>query len=307
MNAAILVLFLACLPALSVAQQAEDVRPADGAAPMKVLQAESPAETNPLVHPGQRPGWVERIATDVHDGMASVTEWYDAPALLAFLLRNYYKEDNPSAKLLRYPATPFEQRIAGSVGTTGQVSLGSMDAWVLPGVVLGSRVLWALGNNIAGDADMTESYARTWTFTRVLMYNFLATELVKNVVNRPRPDGSDTKSFFSGHTSTAFVTSAFLARELDDLLDEQLPPGLTRSALTVAGYGALYGWAGYVGWSRMADNKHFLVDVLLGAAVGSLIGNVVYDHYFGSEIRDLPAIGLGFIDDQPAMTLSLKF
>jgi membrane-associated phospholipid phosphatase len=251
--------------------------------------------------------WLERIATDVHDGMAGVTQWYDAPLFVAFLARNYYKADNPSTKLISYPATAFEQRIAEKIGVTGQESPGSMAAWLLPGVVLGGRVLWAIGSNIAGEERESDEYARSWTFARALMYNFLATELVKNVVSRPRPDATDTKSFFSGHTSTAFATGSYLYREVDDLIDRHVADATSRDALKAFSFGVLYGWAGYVGYSRLADNKHYLGDVLLGAAVGTLMGNVVFDQYFGGDGDQLPTFGLGMIEDQPALSLSLTF
>ncbi len=251
--------------------------------------------------------WAERIGGDAWNGAMNVTEWYDAPLTLVFLARNYYKDDNSSTKIITYPAMPFEQKIAGDIGVTGNNSLGSMDAWILPGIILGSRVLWAVGGNLLGDEDMSSEYAHAWTFSRVLMYNYLATELVKNTVRRPRPDGGDTKSFFSGHTSTAFVTSAFLYREADDLLDQNMEAGFSRDALKMTSFTVLYGWAAYVGYSRMADNKHYLTDVVVGAAVGTLLGNVVYDHYFGGDAEQLPMIGPGFIDGQPALSFSLKF
>ena len=251
--------------------------------------------------------WYERMTKDMHDGVTGVTEWYDAPLFVAFLARNYYKADNPSTKIVSIPASAFERRIAGSIGQSGQESLGSMDAWLLPGIVLGGRVLWAVGNNLAGDESMSGEYARTWTFARALMYNYLATELVKNVVSRPRPDGADNKSFFSGHTSSAFATSSYLYREIDDMLDRSISDATTRDALKALSFGVLYGWAGYVGYSRMQDNKHYLGDVLLGAAVGTLVGNLVFGQYFGEDNEQLPAIGLGMIEDQPTLSLSFTF
>jgi membrane-associated phospholipid phosphatase len=37
----------------------------------------------------------------------------------------------------------------------------------------------------------------------------------------------------------------------------------------------LYLFAGYVGFSRISDNKHFLSDVIFGAALGTAIGRGV--------------------------------
>jgi membrane-associated phospholipid phosphatase len=255
----------------------------------------------------QDSSWIERIGGDVWNGAGSVTKWYDLPLVVVFLARNYYKADNEKTKIITYPAMPFEQRLAEDIGLTGRYSFGSVDAWILPGIILGSSLVWAVGKNITGTQNMSEEYAHTWTFSRVLMYNYLTTELFKNIVRRTRPDRSDTKSFFSGHTSSAFVTSAFIYREVDDMLDENLAEGLSRDALKATSFGVLYGWAAYVGYSRMADNKHFLIDIMVSAAVGSLFGNLVYEYYFGETDERLPTVGYGVIDGQPVLSFSLKF
>ncbi|MFA6233151.1 MAG: phosphatase PAP2 family protein [Bacteroidota bacterium] len=256
--------------------------------------------------------WIERISGDVWNGAGGVTKWYDTPLALVFLARNYYKADNEKTKIIFYPAMPFEQRIADDIGVTDGYSFGSMNIWIIPGIILGSRLAWAIGNNIAGTENMSEEYAHAWTFSRVLMYNYLTTELVKNTVRRTRPDQSDTKSLFSGHVSSAFVTSAFVYREVDDMLDETMAQGMSRDAIKVASFGVLYGWAAYVGYCRMVDNKHYLVDVLVAAAVGSLFGNLIHDYYFGQvdgnpPSDNPPSVGFGIIDEQPVLSFSLKF
>jgi len=254
--------------------------------------------------------WPERIGGDAADGLLAVAEWYDAPVTLLYLARNYYKADNPSTKLVSLPPAAFERTIAEALGTPGN-SAGSLDTWILPTAVFGSHLLYAATRNITGDADMRGVYARAFAFYKVLMYNHIATELIKNTVRRTRPDNSDTKSFFSGHTSTNFVTCAFLYREAADAIDhwqalESSP--LLSATLKASAFGALYGWAGYVGYSRMADSKHYLTDVLVGAAAGILIGNLIYDRYFsGDDMTSLPAFGAGVIDGTPVLSFSVDF
>jgi membrane-associated phospholipid phosphatase len=66
-------------------------------------------------------------------------------------------------------------------------------------------------------------------------------------------------------------------------------------------FGALYGWAGYVGFSRIHDKKHYLSDVIVGAASGTLISYLVYPRQTKSEklqmgiqpLRGGLALGLG--------------
>jgi len=77
---------------------------------------------------------------------------------------------------------------------------------------------------------------------------------VKTAVDRTRPDGRKY-SFPSGHTSSAFATAAVLERHYG----------------WKAGLPA-YAAAAYVGGSRIAENKHFLSDVIVGAAIGAVCG-----------------------------------
>ncbi len=70
-----------------------------------------------------------------------------------------------------------------------------------------------------------------------------STVTTKRLVHRLRPDASDDESFFSGHTALSFGASGW-----------KVEMGVPFGA------GAAYG--------RMAANKHYLSDVLVGAAVG---------------------------------------
>lgn len=71
-----------------------------------------------------------------------------------------------------------------------------------------------------------------------------------------RPDGSNNHSFPSGHTATAFMTATMLSREYG-----HLSPWVSVGAYSVATA---------TGLMRMANNKHWLSDVMVGAGVGIL-------------------------------------
>ncbi len=77
-----------------------------------------------------------------------------------------------------------------------------------------------------------------------------------------RPDPDDNLSFFSGHTTLAF-SLASAAGTVSTLRGY-------RSAPWVWGVGMAL--AASVGYLRIASDKHYLTDVLVGAAVGSAAG-----------------------------------
>lgn len=72
------------------------------------------------------------------------------------------------------------------------------------------------------------------------------------------------RSFYSGHTTMAFASSFFLAKVYGDFYpDSDWKPVLWSGAIVISSA---------VGLLRMLAGKHFLTDVLAGAAFGGLIG-----------------------------------
>jgi membrane-associated phospholipid phosphatase len=89
----------------------------------------------------------------------------------------------------------------------------------------------------------------------------LLVEPIKFATHRERPDGSNDQSFPSGHASITFATATVIERHL----------GWRKSVLA-------YAIASYVAMSRMHDNRHYLSDVVFGAAVGTIAGRTVVHH-----------------------------
>ena len=79
-------------------------------------------------------------------------------------------------------------------------------------------------------------------------------EVLKASVHSMRPDGSDNKSFPSGHTAVAFAAVRFM----DKRYGEQMTPYTPW----------LYAAAGMTGVARVEANKHHWRDVLAGGALG---------------------------------------
>lgn len=91
----------------------------------------------------------------------------------------------------------------------------------------------------------------------------LLVNTIKHTAKEMRPDGSSANSWPSGHTATAFVGATLLHKEY----------GLTRSPWwSVAGYGV----ATATGVMRVLNNRHWISDVLSGAGIGMLSGELGY-------------------------------
>ena len=98
---------------------------------------------------------------------------------------------------------------------------------------------------------------------RLALSSALSAGVMATVVNglkysthQTRPDGTDTRSFPSGHTATAFTTATILSKEYG-----HLSPWVSVGAYAVATT---------TGLMRIANNKHWLSDVMAGAGIGIL-------------------------------------
>ncbi|MBI1415970.1 MAG: phosphatase PAP2 family protein [Limimaricola sp.] len=83
---------------------------------------------------------------------------------------------------------------------------------------------------------------------------FLVTEALKAAIDAPRPDGSGHDSFPSGHTAMAFAAATYVATRYGDQMGPYVP--------------YLYGVAALTGLGRVEADKHYLGDVVAGAALG---------------------------------------
>ena len=86
-------------------------------------------------------------------------------------------------------------------------------------------------------------------------------EPIKFATHRLRPDASNHQSFPSGHAAITFAAATVIERHL----------GWRKAVLG-------YAIASYVAASRLHDNRHYLSDVVFGAAVGSIAGRTVVHH-----------------------------
>jgi membrane-associated phospholipid phosphatase len=98
-----------------------------------------------------------------------------------------------------------------------------------------------------GRVEFYKSFAASWLTTRGLKY----------IIEKPRLDNSDNNSFPSGHASTTFQSAAFIRKR----------------------YGWKYGLPAYAGatfaaYSRVHADKHYVEDVMAGAAIGIIASEI---------------------------------
>lgn len=90
----------------------------------------------------------------------------------------------------------------------------------------------------------------------------LITTGLKKAVYKERPNQFNADAFPSGHTSNAFANATVLYEEFKE----------TNSFLAYSGYG----FATATGALRVMNNKHWISDVFVGAALGIMVTKLVY-------------------------------
>lgn len=182
---------------------------------------------------------------------------------------------------------------------SGEEVAAEMSDWLLRATIamplIDAGVAWAVHGRPGVAAEMLAMSAQSFALT------FLVTEVTKRLVARERPYGDQCgvgetsgscgpggryKSFISGHTSTAFTGAGLVCAH-----HENLPlygGGPADAAACVTAVGA----ATAVGMLRIAADRHYFSDVIMGAALGLLSGYALPNwlHYdIGEEDPDTDA------------------
>lgn len=140
-------------------------------------------------------------------------------------------------------------------------------------------------------ADDPEAHEFAIVMLKSTLYSGLVTEITKKVVQEPRPgDPTSKESFPSAHATRAFAFASTVYE-------------LHGSSWGIPAYILATG----VAYSRMNDNRHYVHDVLAGAAIGASFGISLARRYINkkekqsetsnSEFTALPVDGglaLGF-------------
>ena len=203
--------------------------------------------------------------------------------------------DSISAKLPAIKKNRFQSRYIQESIAPVSLALGSVAILSIPGLKenLQQKLVWNddlkpgyinLGDDYVRFAPVVATYALSFCGVKskhrfidktvILAVSYIASDFVvyntKNITKSLRPDrlvGDTDYSLPSQHTAMAFVAATFLDHEL----------GYISPWISVGGYVA----ASYVGYARIARNRHWTSDVLMGAGVGILMTNATYWAYDG--------------------------
>jgi len=154
----------------------------------------------------------------------------------------------------------------------------SLNNAMAPGNTYGAfsvQAVIGLGLYTGGWIAKKERLARSGAdIMRAQLLSQLYVQAIKYTARRERPDQSNDKSFPSGHSASAFATAGVLRRH--------------------------YGWkvgvpatvaAAYVATARVHDNRHYLSDVIFGAAMGIAAERTVTLHAGRYDLALAPIAG----------------
>lgn len=252
----------------------------------------------------------EGIIQRMYAGGITTLDWYDLPIATADLSELLFVKANSTNKLIKFPPTRLDQNFQPHVGVHGSETIVGQVGEAGAAAFLGIRLLVNIGSDLAGGDVTSTDYHRTFWFYKSIIYTYSLTMLTKNLVYRMRPDGSDSESFFSGHSSTAFCTASYLSLETSDWYDRwetTRSNDALRSTLKIGSGIALYAGATYVAYARMHDEKHYLSDVVVGAVVGTIVGSWMYYRRWSSGDSGNENVSFLVVDKTPTIFFTMKF
>jgi hypothetical protein len=232
---------------------------------------EPPQETPPKEAPPPEPagtGW-RSLVRDTGRDFAAFPQRRSTWVLLAA---------GGAMALAVHPADDYvQEHIAGDPGAEKFFALGKV---VGSGAfqVGAAGSLWLIGRYVVprrGDSKVNKLSHMGFDLLRAQIVSQTMVRAIKYSVQRDRPTG-ECCAFPSGHATSAFAAASVLERHF----------GYRASWPALAG-------ATYVATSRLVDNRHFVSDVVFGAALGEAIGWTIVGRHGRSQyaLQPIPIRG----------------
>jgi hypothetical protein len=166
------------------------------------------------------------------------------------------------------PADDNLQVWADGQGPSGYTRLGRTagDGWIQGGAALATYGAGLL----SGHRTVTHVGS---DLIRAQALNAVVTRSMKFIAGRRRPSGGP-ESLPSGHASASFASAA--------VLDSHFGPKVGLPA---------YAAAGFIAWTRVRDNAHWLTDIVVGGAIGTAVGRTVARGHRNMTWTIVPTVG----------------
>lgn len=124
----------------------------------------------------------------------------------------------------------------------------------------GNIINYALPAYALGMVIYEKDYKTLGQYSLSFVSAQLSTEILKRVVKEKRPNGTSDKSFPSGHAASVFSAATFIHKRY----------GINQAILP-------YILATFTAYSRVQAKKHYVHDVLAGAAISTLFTWIFVD------------------------------
>ncbi|MCH9644577.1 MAG: phosphatase PAP2 family protein [Gammaproteobacteria bacterium] len=141
---------------------------------------------------------------------------------------------------------------------------------------VGTALQIALPVFAGSTALIKKDYKGFKQFAYATLFTFGVTYILKPTLDERRPDGG-SDSFPSGHTAISFAASTYMWRRYN------------------AAYGIpLTGIASFVGYSRVESKRHYVWDVMAGAALG-IGANMIFTSKFKNASVGVEPVNKGAV------------
>lgn len=230
------------------------------------------------------PGW-DRVKGAATKAALSPETWVPAAGALVFQAAGW--DDDVSEWASEH--TPVFGSRDGASAASGYLMGTAAAAYV-------ATALAAPGGDTASEVAANKARGLA-TGGAAAVTDFGLTQILKDLTNRSRPDGSDGRSFPSGHASVTATFETLASRNLDYL---SLSKG-DRTLLRVGLASVTVGTA----WARVEAGRHFPSDVLAGIALGHFLGAFFNDAFLGAGDGD--GLALAVEPSKEGVMLSLRW
>ena len=134
---------------------------------------------------------------------------------------------------------------------------------------LGDHGQWVTSAYAIGFSLYKEDYEGLWYLAQTAALSLATMSATKVIINRKRPNGG-VHSFPSGHTTAAFIPVSYMQIRYGFV--EALPVYLIGS---------------FVAYSRVANRKHYITDVIAGFAISYFWGRVLTKPYKNLQVQPM--------------------